>query len=149
MKEYVLDTHAIVWWASKPKRLGRSAAKVLSLVDVGKARAWIPSIVGVELTLLGEAGRRLMDVAELDAATRRNAEVRILPQDLAQLTEFALLSTLDDPFDRMIVAAARATRPGNAASMAGVSSGNPSVVSSDWLRKYSTRMLARSNQSRS
>jgi len=22
MKEYVLDTHAFVWWASRPKRLG-------------------------------------------------------------------------------------------------------------------------------
>lgn len=109
MNEYVLDTHAFAWWAAKPKRLGRRAKKALAAVDVGKARAWIPAIVGVELTLLQEAGRRLVTVAELEAATRRNSEVRILPLDLLQASEFALLSALDDPFDRLIVAAARAT----------------------------------------
>lgn len=108
MKEYVLDTHAFVWWATRPERLGKDAARALRAVDAGRARAWVPSIVGVELTLLREAGRRVLGVAELEAATRRNGEVRLLPQDLAQGMEFALLSLLEDPFDRMIVAAARA-----------------------------------------
>ena len=109
MKEYVLDTHAFVWWAASPKRLGREAARVLREVDSGRARAWVPSIVGVELTLIAEAGRRLVSVSELDAAARRNSEVRILGHDLAQAVEFALLHSLADPFDRMIVAAARAS----------------------------------------
>jgi PIN domain nuclease of toxin-antitoxin system len=110
VKEYVLDTHAFVWWATQPKRLGRAAAVVLRRVDAGRARAWVPSIVGVELTLLNEAGRRLISVAELDAATKRNREVRILPHDLGQASEFSLLSALSDPFDRMIVSAARAAK---------------------------------------
>lgn len=109
MKDFVLDTHAFAWWAQSPRRLGRRARKLLAQVDVGKARAWIPAIVGVELSLLREAGRRLVTVADLEAATRRNACVRVLPLDLGQATEFSLLSGLDDPFDRMIVAAARAT----------------------------------------
>jgi PIN domain nuclease of toxin-antitoxin system len=108
MKQYVLDTHAFVWWVSRPRRLGRHAARALRAVDVGRARAWIPSIVGVELALLGEAGRLRLGVAELEAATKRNDEVRILGHDLAQANEFALLGSLADPFDRMIVAAARA-----------------------------------------
>jgi len=109
VKEYVLDTHVFVWWAIHPKRLGKAAARALRLVDSGKGRAWIPSIVGVELTLLGEVGRRLLGVAELEAATKRNSEVRILPHDVRQSIEFALLGILRDPFDRMIVAAARAS----------------------------------------
>lgn len=108
MKEYVLDTHAFVWWATRPARLGKAAGRVLRQVDAGKARAFIPSVVGIELTLLAEAGRPLVTVAELEAATVRNREVRILSQDLAQATEFALLGSLRDPFDRMIVSAARA-----------------------------------------
>jgi len=108
VKEYVLDTHAFVWWVSRPGRLGQAASRGLRAVDVGRARAWVPSIVGVELTLLCEAGRIRFGVAELEAATNRNDEVRILPHDLAQATEFALLGSLADPFDRMIVAAARA-----------------------------------------
>jgi PIN domain nuclease of toxin-antitoxin system len=110
MKEYVLDTHAFIWWTTRPKRLGRSAARVLRDVDAGRATAWLPSIVGVELTLLAEAGRRLIGVAEIEAATKRNEGIRVLPQELTQVAEFALLASLADPFDRMIVAAARATK---------------------------------------
>ncbi len=109
MKDYVLDTHAFVWWAARPKRLGRAAKRALRDVDAGLARAWLPAILGVELTLLAEHGRRLIGVAELDAATKRNDLVNVLPLDLAQATEFALLGVFPDPFDRMIVAAARAT----------------------------------------
>jgi len=108
MKAYVLDTHAFVWWVSKPARLGSEARRVLRAVDAGRARAWIPSIVGIELTLLGEAGRLRLGVAELEAATKRNDEVRILVHDLAQASEFAVVRSLGDPFDRMVVAAARA-----------------------------------------
>ena len=92
----------------QPQRLGRAARKALARVDTGHARAWIPSIVAIELTLLQEAGRRVLTVADVHAATKRNGEVRILPHDLRQATEFALLIALADPFDRIIVAAARA-----------------------------------------
>jgi len=110
MKEYVLDTHAFVWWASKPTRLGRAAKRALRDVDAGHARAWIPVVVGIELTLLREARRGFIGVAELQAATLRNSAVRILPQDLSQAIEFSLLGGLKDPFDRMIVAASRAAK---------------------------------------
>jgi PIN domain nuclease of toxin-antitoxin system len=108
MKQYVLDTHVFVWWVSRPRRLGRAAARALRAVDSGRARAWVPSIVGIELTLLAEAGRIRVGVAELEAATKRNDEVRILLHDLAQSSEFALLGSVADPFDRMMIAAARA-----------------------------------------
>lgn len=104
----MLDTHAFVWWAAKPTRVGRAAARALAGVDRGDARAYIPAIVGVELTLLQEAGRKLPSVAELEAATVRNDRVVVLPLDVRQASEFALLAVLEDPFDRMIVAAARA-----------------------------------------
>jgi PIN domain nuclease of toxin-antitoxin system len=110
MKQYVLDTHAFAWWASRPERLGRSARRALRQVDVGLASALIPAVVGIELTLLAEHGRRLVGVAEIEAATRRNDHVHVLPLDLAQAAEFALLTALSDPFDRLIVAAARAGR---------------------------------------
>jgi PIN domain nuclease of toxin-antitoxin system len=108
VKEYVLDTHTFVWWAAAPKRLGKAAARALGAVDRGKARAWIPAIIAVELTLLREAGRRLPGPAEIEAATKRNTEVRVLPVDVKQALEFALLGSIRDPFDRLIVAAARA-----------------------------------------
>ncbi|MDB4953186.1 MAG: PilT protein domain protein [Myxococcales bacterium] len=110
MKEYVLDTHTFVWWTARPKHLGPAAARVLRQVDTGRAQAWIPSIIGIEISLLGEAGRIRLGVADLEAAIRRNSMIRILPHDLEQALEFDLLGSLRDPFDRMIVGAARATK---------------------------------------
>jgi PIN domain nuclease of toxin-antitoxin system len=106
VKEYVIDTHAFIWWVARPQRLGRTAARALRQVDVGRALAWVPSIVGVEIALLNEIGRIGIGVAELDAATQRNAYLRVLPHDMAQALEFALLGSVKDPFDRMMVSAA-------------------------------------------
>jgi PIN domain nuclease of toxin-antitoxin system len=39
-----------------------------------------------------------------------NPAFRVLPLDLDQATQFALLDAVDDVFDRLIIAAARATR---------------------------------------
>lgn len=110
MNDYVLDTHAFVWWVARPGKLGRSAARALRQVDAGRAQAWIPSMVAVEISLLHEAGRLQLGVADLEAVVRRSSAVRILPHDLAQALEFDLLGSLRDPFDRMIVGAARSTR---------------------------------------
>lgn len=95
--------------AQSPKRLGRRARKVLASVDAGKAGAWVPAIVSIELTLLHEAGQRLITATEQEAATRPNSEVRILPLDSARASELELFSAMNDPFDSMIVPAARAT----------------------------------------
>jgi PIN domain nuclease of toxin-antitoxin system len=110
VNDYVLDTHAFVWWVARPAKLGRSAARALRQVDAGRAQAWIPSMVAVEISLLHEAGRLQLGVADLEAVVRRSSAVRILPHDLAQALEFDLLGSLRDPFDRMIVGAARSTR---------------------------------------
>ena len=67
-------------------------------------------MVAVEISLLHEAGRLQLGVADLEAVVRRSSAVRILPHDLAQALEFDLLGSLRDPFDRMIVGAARSTR---------------------------------------
>jgi PIN domain nuclease of toxin-antitoxin system len=48
-------------------------------------------------------------IAELEATLARNPLLRILPLDLAQAREFALLRGVRDPFDRMILAAAKST----------------------------------------
>jgi PIN domain nuclease of toxin-antitoxin system len=112
VKTAVIDTHALVWYLSDPKRLGKKARRHLAAVDRGAARVLIPAIVLVELALVREAGRRVIGPVEVEAAIAANANVEILPLDLAQSKEFVLLGSCPDPFDRMIIAAARvATAP--------------------------------------
>jgi len=109
MKEYVFDTHALRAYA-QGRRLGRSASRAVREIDAGRAAGWIPATVPVELALLRERGRSALGVAEVEATLARSPAVTLLRLDLAQAREFALLSALRDPFDRMIVAAARSVQ---------------------------------------
>ena len=76
-------------------------------VDQGNALALIPAIAVVELTLLREGGRRVIGPAEVQSLIAIHPNFEILPLDLRQATEFMLLGALNDPFDRLVVAAAR------------------------------------------
>jgi len=84
-----------------------AAKRLLRAVDQGNAYVLIPAIVLVELTLLREAGRRVVGPAEIEALFTRYRGFDILPIDLAQTQAFVGLGGLRDPFDRMIIAAAR------------------------------------------
>lgn len=107
MKRVCLDTHVLIWHLASPKRVGRTATRLLRDVDAGRAEALIPAIVVVELSLLREAGRRVVGPVEVEALTAAQPGFRVLPLDAEQGREFALLSSLRDPYDRLVVAAAR------------------------------------------
>jgi len=109
VKAYVFDTHIFVWYVGG-RRVARAAARAFREIDRGVSRAWIPAVVPVELALLRERARCEVGIAELEVTLDRNPELRILPLDLAQAREFALLPRALDPFDRMMLAAARSMR---------------------------------------
>lgn len=106
MKAYVLDTHALLWYL-RGRRVGKRATRAFREIDRGASRAWIPAIVLVEIALLRDRGRSRIGLAEVEASMGRNPELQLLPLDLAQVKEFALLRGATDPFDRLIVSAAR------------------------------------------
>ena len=107
MKRACIDTHALVWHLSKPKRLGRAAARLLREADAGRAEVLIPAIVPIELTLLRDAGRNVVGAPQIEALIASQPSFRLAPLEMAHAMEFALLQQIDDPFDRIIVAAAR------------------------------------------
>lgn len=108
MNQGCIDTHALVWYLSRPKRLGRAAARLLREADAGRAEILVPAVVLIELTLLREAGRNVVGVPQVGALLAAQPAFKLLPLEMAQASEFALLESLSDPFDRLIVAAARA-----------------------------------------
>jgi len=109
VKAYVFDTHTLVWYL-RGRRLPAVATRALREIDAGRVLAWIPAIVIVELALLHERRRSAIGIPELEATMMRNPQIHLLPLDPAQAKEFALLSAVRDPFDRLIVAAARSVR---------------------------------------
>ncbi len=106
MAEYVLDTHACVFALAAPKKLGRQARRALELADVRGTAIWLPAAVAAEIVMLKELGRTELDLPALKDAFQRTCW-RFLALDLDQVDEFAALTSIRDPFDRLIVAAAR------------------------------------------
>ncbi len=108
MSSYVLDTHACVFSLTAPRKLGSKAKKALLSVESGGSEAWIPAAVAAEVVLLRELGRIEIGLSHLKTAMEEAPGLRFLPMDLRQLDEFAALGAIRDPFDRLIVSAARA-----------------------------------------
>jgi len=54
---YVPDTHALVWYLTADKQLGKQAKAALASVDAGRHQAVIPVIVLAEIMYLEEHGR--------------------------------------------------------------------------------------------
>jgi PIN domain nuclease of toxin-antitoxin system len=108
VKRACIDTHALIWHVTRPRKLGRAARRWLRDADAGRAEILIPAIVPIELALLREAGRDVIGVPQVQALL--DGPFVLLPLDVAHAVEFAALGTIADPFDRMIVAAARMAR---------------------------------------
>ena len=100
----VLDTHAAVWWASDPTRLGRAAHARLETED----RLGIPTIVFWEVALL--VRKRKLDLGMPVSAWADAIQSVPRVETLSLTAEIAIaadaLKMHADPADRFIVATA-------------------------------------------
>ena len=106
-RDYVLDTHACVFMLTAPRRLGKAARSAIERVEEGRDQAWLPAAVVAETLILRDLGRVRLGLPDLRRAMEGAPALRFLPLDLTQLDLFASLASLRDPFDRLIVSAAR------------------------------------------
>ncbi len=103
----VLDTHAWVWWVSKPEKLGRKAARAIFKAD----RIGVPAISAWEVSMKAAAKKLRFDrpyEAWIDEALAADSRVELVPL-LARISVEAVRLSWPhaDPADRMIVASAR------------------------------------------
>ena len=110
MVSVVTDTHAIVWHLTDPSRLARGARRAFAAIDAGRWLCHVPVIALVEVWLLHERGRLRVGAAQLLEALAAHPGYAVLSLDAAQVIEFGALPRVRDPLDRLILAAARATR---------------------------------------
>jgi PIN domain nuclease of toxin-antitoxin system len=106
----VADTHAFVWHLTAPRKLGRGARRAFAAADEGRWLCCIPAVALVEIALLKERARTTVDVPAALRAIAGRPGYALLALDADQLLEFAALAGVKDPMDRLVLAAARATR---------------------------------------
>lgn len=106
----VLDTHALLWWASGDAQLSTKAARAIK-AELAGGQIVVSSISAWELALLVDRGRLALSVdIETWLATVGEIEaVRFVPVDNAIALKSVQLpgDFHKDPADRLIVATAR------------------------------------------
>jgi PIN domain nuclease of toxin-antitoxin system len=110
MTTVVADTHALVWHLTEPRRLGKAARRAFAAADAGRWLCHVPAIVLVEIALLHERGRLRAGLAQVLQTLSGHSGYAVLPLDIEQAVEFSATPAVRDPMDRLVLAAARATR---------------------------------------
>ena len=110
MRALVVDTHALAWHLTAPEKLGKSARRLLAMADAGKAQAWVPAIVLVEMALLHERGRLRFGADRVVSALAAQPGWQVLALDIEQCLAFAQLAAIRDPMDRLIASATRSVK---------------------------------------
>jgi PIN domain nuclease of toxin-antitoxin system len=104
----VVDTHAWVWWLTKPDKVGRKAARAIEKAD----RIGVPAICVWEVATKAQMGRLKFDRPYdvwIDEALTEDSRIELLHL-LPRISIDAVRLSWGhrDPADRMIVATARA-----------------------------------------
>jgi PIN domain nuclease of toxin-antitoxin system len=110
MERVVADTHAIVWHLTAPRKVGAAARRAFAAADDGRWLCCVPAIALVEISLLNERGRTDVSLGDVLQALAGRPGYAVLGLDAEQALEFVGLRGIQDPMDRLVVAAARATR---------------------------------------
>jgi PIN domain nuclease of toxin-antitoxin system len=105
----LLDTHAWVWWATRPERLsGRQRAAIERARRAGREALLVSIISCWEVALLAHRGRLRFSIpadAWLEQASTLPG-LEIVPLSLATISTAVRLDRLRDPADQLVVATA-------------------------------------------
>ena len=107
MKQYVADTHAILWYAAGSRKLGPAAARVFESLGT-TTEVCVSSISLWEVALLYELGRINLPrgYAAWCDTLERHPGIRIEPLFSDDVDAARGLGTVADPYDRLIAGTA-------------------------------------------
>ncbi|MBC7098717.1 PIN domain-containing protein [Candidatus Bipolaricaulota bacterium] len=103
---YVVDTHALVWYLTKDRRLSPQARQVLRSAQSGEAIVLVSTIVLAEVLYIAENKRVPVEFPELLGRIRAGRGYQIVDFDLAVLQEMQKLSQDLELHDRALAATA-------------------------------------------
>jgi PIN domain nuclease of toxin-antitoxin system len=102
---YIIDTHALIWYLTDDKRLGKSASRIL---DDSETRLLIPSIVLAEAIFILERKPGLYSLSEatLLQEIEQDPRMEVVALDRDVLIKTLECKTIFEMHDRQIVATA-------------------------------------------
>ena len=101
---FVTDTHALLWYLTEDKRLGKKALKIFEKVDKGDAEIILPTTVLAEALFITEKHKvdiKFMDIIE---EIENSSNYFIHPLDLEVILKCHELLKIPELHDRAIVA---------------------------------------------
>lgn len=102
---FLLDTHALLWWVADDKRLKRAERDAIQDDD---AIVWVSAASLWEISIKRRLGRLELDAADLERELARSSFLELPIAWRHAETAGSLPRHHDDPFDRMLIAQARA-----------------------------------------
>jgi predicted nucleic acid-binding protein len=104
---YVADAHALLWFLTEDKKLGKKALKIFRDCDKGEEIIVIPSIVLLECMHVCEKKRIAYAFEEIIKKIEGTFNYPIYPLDEEVILECQHLSQIIELHDRIIVATAK------------------------------------------
>lgn len=108
MEQYVIDTHALLWYAAADNRIGSQAKATIERCEAGEIEIIVPAIVLVEAisTLRNPRKKLILDpILLLDFIDEHpKFKISVLDMRLARMynQELEVLQSLHDDHDRLI-----------------------------------------------
>jgi PIN domain nuclease of toxin-antitoxin system len=106
----LLDTHAWVWWVTRPDRLSRAQRTALERAQRGQRAPLLVSIISCwEVALLAEGGKLRFSIPTATWLEQAAAlpGFDVVPLTLSVISNAVRLASLRDPADQLIVATAQ------------------------------------------
>lgn len=101
---FLLDTHALLWWAADDKRLKRAERDAIENED---AIVWVSAASIWEISIKRSLGRIELDAADLEGELTRSNFLELAMTWRHADNAGSLPRHHDDPFDRMLIAQAQ------------------------------------------
>jgi PIN domain nuclease of toxin-antitoxin system len=102
--QYIVDTHALIWFLEGNSRLGIAAKQVL---ENSESQLVLPAIALAEAAFIVERGKTsIPSVNDLHTAVNGDPRIVVYPLDLAIIEITNTLLTINEMHDRQIVATA-------------------------------------------
>jgi len=101
---WVVDTHSLVWYFTKDKRLSKRVKEIIQKGERGREEIILPSIVLLEAIAISEKKRIKFDIKKLFEFLESLPNLIIADLNLELIKEVAKTPKILDLHDRVIVA---------------------------------------------